>query len=171
MKRLTIILFLIPIILSACGSQATPTATPIPTATAVATPTNVPQIEPGEWAVAFQFEAPSDLWAVGPHRYRIQLHCPEILEDRVTEWIYFDVTEDVELLPTPVYFRMEGLSTGQLDEINLLDVHPQQENIAVVTLIGLTEDNVDLAVQNCAVFFRWDNDFIRVMEPQEPFLP
>lgn len=167
MNRQIVLLFLFSMIVSACGTQSTPISTPIPTVP----PTNVPQTERGDWALAFQFEIPPDLWAVGPHRYRIQVHCPDILEDFTTDWIYFDVVEDVQLQPSPVYLRLDGLSTGQLDPINLKDIHPQQESIAVISLIGLTEENIDLAIENCACLFRWDNDFIRVMEPQEPFLP
>jgi len=166
MKRLILIL-VIPLILGACGIQSTPIPTPLPTAV----PPSEPLAEGGDWAVSFDYEIPDQVWAEGVHRYRVQLHCPGVIEDSTSEWVYFDVTEDATILSTPVYLRLQGLSTGVLAGQNLSAVHPEQKTIAVVTLVGLSETSSQLAIDNCICLFRWDNNLMQMLTPQESFIP
>ena len=167
MKRLVLLLLVIPGIISACGLQSAPAPTPLPTAV----PPSGTQIEGGDWAVSFAHEFPEQLWASGVHRYKFQLNCPGILEDSDADWVYFDVLEEADVLPFPVYFRLHGLSTDVLAGQNVEALHPDQATIAVVTLVGLSEENTSYAIDNCICLFHWDADLFQLLTPGEPFIP
>jgi hypothetical protein len=109
---------------------------------------------------------------MGTHRYHFFIHCPVIYqEDTSTEWIYFNVTEEAQEFVGPVYFRLAGLSTGVLDAINVLEISPAQETLAVVTIVGITEHISEVVAESCEILVRWDDKSPQSMTAGEPFKP
>jgi len=151
---------------------------PLPTAETVSTlPTAVPpeggpgQI--GEWAIPFQYQMPEGTWGVGFHRYALHVDCPVLAQDSLAgEWRDFVVTNDATLLNVPVYLRLGGLSTGTLALPNVRTIHPDQVTIALVTIIGVTEEQTAIAAESsdCEVIVVWEGG-AEELSPTEPYRP
>jgi hypothetical protein len=151
---------------------------PLPTAEIASTlPTAVPpeggpgQI--GEWAIPFMYQMPEDAWGIGFHRYALHVDCPILAQDSLAgEWRDFVVTNDVTLLDVPVYLRLGGLSTGALGPPNVQNIHPDQLTIALVTIIGVTEEQAGIAAESpdCEVVLVWDGG-AEELSAAEPYRP
>ncbi|MGH2619441.1 MAG: hypothetical protein ACRDHG_02565 [Anaerolineales bacterium] len=161
--------------LAACTAQAT-LAPPAPTQIVpTSLPTAVgPEAQPGTWAVSFSYEFPTGFWLEGDHRYGFYMDCPVLQQfDVPSEYRDFTVTQETIAFESPVYLRLGGLSTGALAPINLEAIHPDQATVAVVTLIGVTEEQARQAVQagECDMVIGWDAVNAQTLVAAEPFRP
>jgi len=161
--------------LAACSAQAT---LPPPTPTQIvptSLPTAVgPETQPGSWAVSFSYEFPAGFWLEGDHRYGFYMNCPVLQQFNVpSEYRDFTVTQDTIAFESPVYLRLGGLSTGALAPINLEAIHPEQPTVAVVTVIGVTEDQARQAGQpgECEMVIGWDAVNAQTLVAAGPFRP
>jgi len=164
----------------ACSSDAgsEQEAGPLPTAeSASGLPTAVPpEGEPGEigeWAIPFIYQMPEGTWGIGFHRYALHVDCPILAQDSLSgEWRDFVVTNDATLLNVPVFLRLGGLSTGTLALPNVRNIHPDQVTIALVTIIGVTEEQAGIAAESsdCEVIVVWDGG-AEELSPAEPYRP
>jgi hypothetical protein len=135
-----------------------------------------PETFVGSWAISFEYPFPENSWNIGIHRYGFYIDCPLLIQESYgSEWIFFNVTDD-ELLPVyqmPVYLRLGGLSLGPLAPISMDTIRPEQATIAVVTLLGITEEDAKLATtsSDCAIMMNWDGVSTETLSPGEPFQP
>ena len=174
-----LLLCFIGLALVAC-SPATPSATQISPPTAappMMLPTAVPpETFAGSWAISFEYYFPENYWSVGDHRYGFYIDCPLLMQERVgSDWVWFRATDE-EIMPIyelPVYLRLGGLSFGALAPISMDTIHYKQATIAVVTLLGITEEDAKLASTSadCVVFINWDVGSTQILTPGEPFQP
>lgn len=170
---------LLPLLLTACSAaeQATPTPASIPTALPAASlPTAVPPEDNqlNQWALSFSYEFPAGFWPIGQHQYGIFIDCPELGQiENAGEYHLFQVTNAVAEFEAPVYLRLAGLSTGPLDPINLDAIHPDQQTVAVVTLLGIPEDQARAAASSadCQMVIGWDQLKAADLAAGEPFQP
>ncbi len=188
-RRLGAVLVLL---LAACGPAGTPEPTLPPPETATAVPTGVPATAPpkrvaitplptavppeslpGSWAVSFQHAFPAGFWPLGIHRYGFLINCPELdQEDFSSELRDFEVTEEAILHPEPVYIRVGGLGIG-LFALSANAVHPDQETIAAITILGISREEAAIAAESpdCVALFGYDRFPPVELVPQEPFQP
>ena len=172
-----LLLCFIGLALVACSpTAAAPTQTSPPTAApATMLPTAIPpQAFPGDWAISFEYPFPENFWNVGYHRYGFYIECPLLNQDNFgSEWRRFIVDEEVPKYDSPVYLRLAGLSYGPLAPITTDSINPGQATIAVVTLLGVTEDDAKLATTSpdCVILMNWDAVSTEVLTPGEPFQP
>ncbi|MFV2043362.1 MAG: hypothetical protein ACC700_09055 [Anaerolineales bacterium] len=111
---------------------------------------------------------------MGFHRYALRVDCPILAQEGLAgEWRGFVVSNDSSLLNTPVYLRLGGLSTGTLGLPNVQTIHPDQLTIAVVTILGVTEEQASVAAESddCVVFVAWDGSRAEQLAPAEPYKP
>jgi hypothetical protein len=92
-----------------------------------------------------------------------------------SEWIWFHVM-DFEWMPEhqlPVYLRLGGLSLGPLEPITMDTIAPAWSTIAVVTLLGLSEEDAKLVTtsSDCVILINWDEINTQILTPGEPFQP
>jgi hypothetical protein len=138
--------------------------TPLPTAVP-------PEFEPGgDWAISFQYEFPVGTFGEGRHRFRYLVHCPPLHGDEATEWVYFEISEDAQLLPGPVYLRVRGLSAEPLvlSYPATTTVHPEQQITAVVHYMGLDRQAAELS-RSCEMIIFWDDTGRHPLTAMEPF--
>lgn len=131
------------------------------------------QVQAGEWAIPFAYQMPDGTWGVGFHRYALHIDCPILAQDNLAgQWRDFVATKDVAPLNTPVYLRLGGLSTNTLGPPNVQTIHPDQLTIALVTIIGATEEQAALAAESldCEVVIVWDGG-AEELSPMEPYRP
>ncbi|HEY44439.1 MAG TPA: hypothetical protein G4O11_10710 [Anaerolineae bacterium] len=172
-----LLLWFIGFALVACSPAApSPTQISPPTAApATMLPTAVPpEIFPGSWAISFDHPFPDNFWNVGDHRYGFYIDCPLLIQGSYGgEWIWFHVTEEVPKFDDPVYLRLGGLSYGPIAPITTDAINPGQATIAVVTLLGVTEEDAKLSTTSpdCVVLMRWDEVSTEFLLPGEPFQP
>ncbi len=169
MRRL-FVLCLMGLCLAACGS--TPEVpTPLPTAVP---PDVMPAGDEEFWAISFKYEFPEKTFELGPHRYRLWVHCPVVsAEDTVTDWLLFEVSDEVLSQKDPVYLRLHGLSdTPFAVSYNANQViDPGRPVIAVVHLVGLPSQAANLAASGCEGLVLWDNGDRQPLSAGEPFQP
>jgi hypothetical protein len=163
------------LLLAACTARAD-LAPPTPTLVApTGLPTAVgPEVQPGTWAVSFSYEFPAGFWPEGAHRYGFYMDCPVLQQFNVpSEYIDFTVTQETAAFDSPIYLRLGGLSTGALAPINLDAIHPDQATVAVVTVLGVTEDQARQAGQTseCEIVIGWDTVNAQTLIAAEPFRP
>jgi hypothetical protein len=116
---------------------------------------------------------PDDAWRIGFHRYALHVDCPILAQDSLAgEWRDFVVTNDVTPLNVPVYMRLGGLSTGALGPPNVQTIHPDQVTIALVTIVGVTEEQAAIAAESpdCEVVVVWDGG-AEELSTAEPYRP
>lgn len=177
MKRYTgifLVLFII-LFLTACSTiTSTTVQSPKPTtAPPTLLPTAVPPRNiPGAWAISFEYPFPSSFWNEGSHRYGFLIDCPILLEENITgEWRWFNTVDEAQLFESPIFLRLGGLSHGLLAPIVIDTIHPEQATIAVVTILGVTLENAELATSSpdCEVLIRWDDKATEILSAGEPF--
>jgi hypothetical protein len=161
---LKVLLGLVIFVLVACSTASSPKITPLPTAIP-------PSGEPGGWAISFSYTFESG-WGVSAHRYQFLVHCPAVMEeDLITDWVWFDVVESAQLSPDPVYMRINGLSYGVLAPASIEIIHPEQQTVAVVTLLGFPESTARTAAEDCQGLIRYDDKPPLSLTAEEPFRP
>lgn len=135
-------------------------------------PASLPdEIDSAQWAVAFSHGFGPAFWGEGPHVYQLVLDCPEIGEAAVeSEFIAFAAGGDLPTLESPVHLRLSGLSTTTMGPPDVQFVSTEQETIALLTAVGLSETEVDAAA-GCVGEIRWDDGQSATLEPGEPFRP
>ena len=157
---------------AACSAD-TELEPPIPTTDVL--PTAVPpDTQPGSWAIPFTYQFPEGTWGVGFHRYALRVDCPILAQESLAgEWRDFVVTNETSPLNTPVYLRLGGLSTATLGPPNVQTIHPNQLTIAVVTIIGVTEEQASVAgeSEDCEVIIGWDGSRAEELSPAQPYRP
>jgi len=163
------------LMLAACTAQAGLAApTPTPAAPPSLSTAVGPEAQPGTWAVSFSYEFPPGFWPEGLHRYGFYMDCPVMQQFNVpSEYVDFTVTPETAAFDSPVYLRLGGLSTGALAPINLDSIHPDQATVAVVTVLGVSEDQAQQAGQTseCEVVIGWDAVNATTLNAAEPFRP
>ena len=179
-KRLTLILIgLFLLTCSACTAlNEAETPTPAVPALPLSLPTAVPpELAPGaagDLALPFTYEFEKESIPLGFHRYGYMINCPTITNDVTgSDWISFIVSEDEELLDYPVYLRLAGISTDPLGGYQVFILHPDQEVIAVVTFVGISEETVQIVSNSpdCEVIIRLDNVLNFNLVPGESYKP
>lgn len=177
--RYSLLILLLPLLAGCASPAAEPTATLAdPTAepaVAESLPTAVPPDSIGSgWAISYQIALPADFWSEGVHTYGYLMSCPFLGQmEAGTEWLDLKVSDSTPVLPDPVYLRINGQSTGPTDDINIDMINPSQETIAVLTIIGISEDSANKAFHSsdCQVVMRWDNKGTEILEPLPPYQP
>lgn len=149
------------LLLTACGTSPVTGLSPAPTPATVA----------GDLAVSFQLAFPPGFWEPGGHGYRIELHCPSMGVHDEPAANRFDITTEAPARTDTVYFRNFGASTGVLLPIDTRYIHPDTPTAVAVTLVGLTEDAVARALDDCAGTVVYDGLGPFDLSPVEPFSP
>lgn len=135
-------------------------------------PASIPDdLDPAQWAVAFSHDFGPGFWDEGPHAYQLFLDCPDVEEARVeSEVVLFAAGSDFPTYDEPVHLRIAGLSTTTLGPSDVTFVNPEQTTIALVTVVGLSQAQID-AVSRCAGEVFWDEGSSAPLLPGEPFQP
>jgi hypothetical protein len=168
MRRSVLVLVVLASSLAACG-PAVEVPTPLPTA--------VPP-DPGAdgsiWSLGFRYDFPAGVFGPGRHRYAFLIHCPVVYqEDLPSDWIQFEISQDVVPQPDPIYLRLGGLSSDLYNPTYNTNtaIHPDRPVVAVVYLVGLDRPVAELAAKECEVIVFWDSHGRHSLGAQEPFLP
>lgn len=153
------------LLLAGCASQPRLEGVDLP-------PASVPDdLDPAQWAVAFSHHFGAGFWEEGPHAYQLFLDCPEVEQARVnSEVVLFASNPDWPTYDEPVRLRIAGLSTTALGPPDIRFVNPEQTTVALVTVVGLSQTQVD-AVSGCAGEVFWDEGSSAPLQPEEPFRP
>lgn len=152
----------------------TPMAPPLPTTLPTAVPPDGPPGAPGDLALPFTYEFEEGSIPLGFHRYGYLISCPALTSGATgSDWINFTVSETEELLEIPVYLRLAGISTDPLGGKQVFNLHPEQEIIAIVTFIGVSEEAARIASESpdCEVIIHLDDRSTLNLVPGEPYKP
>ena len=135
-------------------------------------PASLPdEIEPEQWAVAFSHDFEPGFWSAGPHVYKLVLDCPQAGEAQVDGGLaFFAAGVDVPVFDSQVYLRLSGLSTSRLGQPDLRVMSTEQETTALVTVIGLSNREVEAAA-DCLGEVRYDDGRSAPLRPSAPFRP
>lgn len=135
-------------------------------------PASIPDdIDSAQWAVPFSHEFGPGFWEQGPHAYQLFLDCPDIEEGETqSEVILFAAGEDFPTLDDPVRMRLVGLSTRTMGPPDLRFVSTEQDTTALITVVGLSDEQVQAAAR-CEGEVFWDDGESAPLLPQEPFRP
>jgi hypothetical protein len=134
----------------------------------------VPLGAPGDLALPFTFVFEKGSIPMGFHRYGYLISCPGLTTGATgSDWINFTVSQTEELIEGPVYLRLAGISTDPLGGRQVFNLHPDQEIIAVVTFIGVSEESAQIAreSQRCEVIIRLDDRSTIKLQPGETYKP
>jgi hypothetical protein len=152
----------------------TPTVSSLPLSLPTAVPPESGPEAAGDWALPFTYEFDKESIPLGLHRYGYMINCPAIANDVTgSSWISFIVSETEELLDYPVYLRLAGMSTDPLGGYQVFNLHPDQEIIAVVTFVGISEEMVQIISdsRDCEVIIRLGEKSSLQLVPGEPYTP
>lgn len=133
-----------------------------------------PEGETSVWAVSFFYEFPEEFWPIGQHQYGFFLDCPELGQvESSGDWRFFQVTNATPSFEAPIFLRLGGLSTGVLDPINVDAINPSQATVAVITILGISEQQaVDAAgSRECEMVVGWDRRQAEPLVASQPFQP
>lgn len=135
-------------------------------------PASLPdEIDPEQWAVAFTHEFGPGFWVEGPHVYRLVLDCPDAVDEPLqTDISLFAARPDVPTLDGPVYLRAAGLATTPLGPTGGQFISTEQDTVALLTVIGLSEERARSAT-DCEAEVEFDDGRAEAMGPSEPFRP
>lgn len=135
-------------------------------------PASLPdEIDAEQWAIAFSHEFGRDFWAEGPHVYQMLLDCPAANDAPVDgEFMAFGATGEAPPVDGRVYLRLSGLSTSTLGAPDVQFINPEQETTAILTVVGISADQVEAATE-CVGEFQYDDGQSAPLEPNEPFRP
>ncbi len=165
MARMRLILVIGLFLAGACSQ-------PVPLEGIDLPPASIPDdLDPAQWAVAFSHDFGPGFWDEGPHAYQLFLECPEVEQAQVdSEVVLFAAGSDFPTYDEPVHLRIAGLSTTAMGPSDVSFVNPEQTTIALVTVVGLSQAEVD-AVAGCAGEVFWDEGSSAPLQPGEPFRP
>ena len=171
MRYRLMIVCILAVVMTACGQKDIAVdISPLPTA--VGPETGVQGVDVGSWAITFEHVFPSGFWGVGVHRYSFYVHCPIMFQEDIKgEWVLFESSNDEVLQIQPMYLRLAGISSGILSSAFTDIIHPDQETIAVVTLLGMTENMLSMVGSECSAFIAWDDKGATSMVFGDPFQP
>ncbi len=144
-------------VISACGASLTAVEPPSEPGGTVAVPFTL-EFEPGHWDS-------------GSHAYRLALECPQLGTTIEPPVVRFDVDPSAPHLADPVWLRFDGLSTTSLSPADLAAIHPGQATVAVMTVVGLTGAEAEVAVEDCSATVVYDGKDPERLPPAEPFIP
>lgn len=135
-------------------------------------PASMPDdIDSAQWAIAFAHDFGPGFWEQGPHAYQLFLDCPATDETSAeSDVILFVAGSDVDTLDDPVHLRLAGLSTTALGPPNMKSVSTDQNTRALITAIGLSDEQVETA-ETCEGIVYWDDGKSAPLQPGEPFRP
>ncbi len=122
-------------------------------------------------AVPFTLEFEAGHWAPGGHAYRLALDCPELGTSIEPPVVRLDVDPAERRFEERVWLRFDGPSTSQLSPANLEAVNPGQATGAVMTLVGLTPADAELAVADCSATVTYDGEEPVMLATGQPFIP
>lgn len=154
--------------------KLTPTVPPLPVSLPTAVPPEISLGAQGDLALPFTYEFEKDSIPLGLHRYGYMINCQAIFNDITgSSWISFIVSENEELLDSPVYLRLAGMSTDPIGGYQVFNLHPDQEIIAVVTFVGISEETVTIISDSsdCEVIIRLDEKSSLKLMPGESYSP
>lgn len=118
--------------------------------------------------MSFTRSFPPDFWSPGDHAYRMVVVCPT---QRIgPPVVRFVVDPDAPLLGT-VYLRFDGPGRHLMAPADLGPVNPADTTVAVVTLAGMTEQDVEEARAECDASIVYDGLDPEPLEPGAPFSP
>lgn len=127
------------------------------------------EFETATYAVQFVREFDGGTWSLGRHRYTMALDCPATGFDSFQSGpVVFTVNESAHLFSDPVYIRLRGLSLLQTGEATVMTIHPDQTTVAIVSLIGITEEGAD-ASADCVAEMVADTGDVYELLPGESF--
>ncbi|HEX9848432.1 MAG TPA: hypothetical protein VGB33_08440 [Acidimicrobiia bacterium] len=124
-----------------------------------------------QWAIAFSHEFEPGFWTAGPHVYKLLLDCPDAGDTLVdSELSFFAAGPDFPTVDSPIYLRLSGLSTTRLGQPDLSFMSTEQETTALLTVIGLSNDQVT-AASECVGEVQFDDGQSARLRPSSPFRP
>lgn len=169
----TFIGVLLALLAAGCGAAApsdAPTETPPPLPSVTSPPTTPAA---GSWAVGFTHAFEPGFWPLGGHRYGFRGDCPAIDYELASDWQVFTVSDEAPPRFGPVYLRLRGLSLERFAAAYAADasIHPDQETIAALWIVGLSEEDARQAASNCDVLLGWDQGSTQRLTAEEPFQP
>jgi hypothetical protein len=136
-------------------------------------PASLPdEFEDSIWAVEFSSGFEPGFWEEGAHSYSLHLDCPVALDEAIdTDLIQFESNSTVNLFSTPIYLRLVGLADNQTGPGNMSSINPEQLTIAIVTIIGIEEEDADAAADGCEGEIRFDDGGSATLAAGRPVRP
>lgn len=174
---LTVTGVLLLFLAAGCGAAApaaVSTETPAPPAPSPTPSPAAPNSAQGSWAVGFSHTFEPGFWEPGGHRYGFRAACPAIDYELSSDWQLFTVSaEQASPQPFPIFLRLGGLSLERFARSYAPDaaIHPEQETVAVLWIVGLSEGEARQAASDCEVVLGWDQGRIQPLTAEEPFQP
>lgn len=134
-------------------------------------PASLPEdLDPDVWAISFSREFEPGSWNEGRHQYVLNLDCPIVLDEPVqTPERSFSVTPHARSFDN-VYLRLSGLSTALLGPTQLFALTREQATTAVITVIGVSEEDARDAT-SCSGEVIVDDGGSEPLVSGEPFRP
>lgn len=135
-------------------------------------PASLPdELEDSVWAIAFSHDFQPGFWEEGEHTYSMHLTCEAAIEEPLDSEVHrFESATRVPPFESPVYLRLAGISGSQFGPTGLETINPDQPTTAVVTVVGISEEDVAAAAE-CAGEIRYDHGQSAVLAPEEPVRP
>lgn len=153
--RVRLAILIVSIAVTGCGGESL-------------SPANVAAAPGGTQAVSFTHTFPPGFWEEGEHAYRMVIVCPA--QSVGPPVVRFEVSNEAPQVGT-AYLRFDGPGRHVLSPADLPAVHPDDTTVAVVTLAGMTETDVEGARTNCDGSVVYDGLDPETLEPGEPFQP
>ena len=172
-RLMTLMLALMALFAAGCGEAAPSTLTETPAAPAPSPTPSDTTPAGGTWAVGFTHTFEPGFWGLGGHRYGFRANCPAIDYDLASDWQVFTVSEEAPPRSGPVYLRLRGLSLERFAAAYASDasIHPDQETVAALWIVGLSEEEARQAASSCDVLIGWDQGSAQQLTAEEPFQP
>jgi serine/threonine protein kinase len=127
--------------------------------------------EVANWAVSFVYNFPTPFWTAGTHEYTLLSACSSVPDLNGTWTRSFQVSDNAQLIPTPIYLRLGGLYTESLatGRATIEIINPAQSTSAIWSAIQATRSEIDKIVAGCKVSISWDGGSPQILVVQEPF--
>ena len=124
--------------------------------------------EGGPWAVEFSLHLEPGFWTAGAHRYQIWLEC-EPLGPRQWSQHNFEADVTTDLYDEDIYVRLYGLSEHKTGPIEIKHINVAQPTVAIVTVLGLAEEQAAEAADECVGELRLEDGTVIELPPGDPF--
>ena len=134
-------------------------------------PASVPDdFELEVWAISFSLDLVPGSWSEGMHRYELSLDCSGLPVDPVQPTEHtFSVTPQARSFDN-VFFRINGMGTSLLGPTGSFAVRPDQRTTAVITVLGISEQQATEAT-SCSGEVSFDDAPAQPLVAGEPFRP